>query len=157
MPVLRFAAALMVSLVAATAPQAAEEPILRTPSIPEWKLLHKVDPGYPATARRQRIQGVVRFTATIGKNGHMQRLRLISGHPLLVRAAREAVQQWIYRPTLLDGRPVRVITQIEVPFVLGPSGNPSKDGYSITSSRSLASTWSPGWVRRWVTLPAIGA
>ena len=119
--------ALVASVVAAAAPQPAEEPLLRTPSIPEWKLLRKVDPQYPSTALQHRIQGIVRFNATIGKDGHIERLRLVSGHPLLVRAAREAVQQWIYRPTVLGGRPVRVITQIEVPFQLDSYGKPLKN------------------------------
>jgi periplasmic protein TonB len=90
--------------------------------MPEGKLLHKVDPEYPPAALQHRIHGIVRFNAIIGKDGHIERLRLIDGHPLLVRAAREAVQQWIYRPTLLGDKPVRVITQIAVPFELNPYG-----------------------------------
>lgn len=126
MPVLRLVMALVATLVATTAPQSTEEPTLRTPSMPESKLLHKVDPEYPSTALQHRIQGIVRFSVMIGKDGRIERLRLISGHPLLVRAAREAVQQWVYRPMLLDGRPVRVITQIEISFQLDPYGKPVK-------------------------------
>jgi protein TonB len=123
----RFLAALIVAgIVAAAAPPATDEPVLRTPSMPAWKLLHRVDPEYPSAALQHRIQGTVRFSASIGKDGHIERLRLISGHPLLVRAAREAAQQWIYRPTLLGNIPVRVMTEIEVHFQLNPYGQPLK-------------------------------
>ena len=128
MAVLRFVAMVAVAgMVVAAAPQIANEPVLRTPSIPEWKLLHKIDPEYPSAALQGRIQGTVRFNAILGTDGHVERLRLISGHPLLVRAAREAAQQWIYRPTLLGDKPVRVITHIEVHFQLDPYGNPLKN------------------------------
>ena len=102
---------------------AADEQFLRTPSLPDWKLLHRVDPEYPAAALRHRIQDAVRFECRIGTNGHIERLRLIGGHPLLVPAAREAARQWIYEPAFLHNRPVRVITLIEVQFQLDPYGN----------------------------------
>ncbi len=88
--------------------------------IPEWKLVQKVEPVYPLLARQARIQGVVRFTAIIGKDGRIRNLHLVRGHPLLVPAATEAVRQWVYRPTLLNREPVEVVTQIDVPFVLYP-------------------------------------
>jgi len=81
-------------------------------------LLEKVDPVYPPLAREARIQGTVRFTAIIGRDGHVQNLQLISGHPLLVPAAQAAVKQWVYRQTLLNGKPVEVITSVEVNFVV---------------------------------------
>jgi periplasmic protein TonB len=95
--------------------------------MPEWQLLHRVDPEYPSAALAHRIQGTVRFSAIIAKDGHIEALRLISGHPLLVPAARKAAQQWIYRPTLLGDKPVRVITTIDVPFRLDAYGNPAKE------------------------------
>ena len=82
------------------------------------RLATKVDPIYPPLARQTRIQGTVRFTAIIGKNGNILNVRLISGHPLLVAAAREAVQQWTYRPTEVDCQPVEVVTTIDVNFSL---------------------------------------
>jgi TonB family protein len=116
MGVLRLiATVIMVGLVLLAAPQVPDEQALRMPSMPEWKLLHKVEPEYPPIALERRIQGTVRFTATIGTDGHIEDLRLISGHPLLVPAARKAAQQWIYGPTLLGDKPVRVITIIDVP------------------------------------------
>jgi protein TonB len=81
-------------------------------------LLSKVTPVYPPMAKQARIQGTVSLTATIGLDGHVQNLQVISGHPLLVPAALEAVKQWVYKPTLLNNQPVSVITQIDVNFTL---------------------------------------
>jgi len=92
--------------------------------MPEDSLVHKVEPNYPRAALLYRIQGTVRFTAIIRKDGRVERLRLLDGHPLLVRAAREAARQWIYRTSFLGGEPVRVITILAVPFRIGPSVNP---------------------------------
>lgn len=125
MPALRLTIMTVAScIVMAAAQQAGGEQVLRAPAMPEWQLLHKVDPKYPSAAIQYRIQGTVRFGAVIGKDGHIERLRLIGGHPLLIWAAREAAQQWIYSPTLLDGKPARVITVIEVQFRLDPYGKP---------------------------------
>ncbi len=82
-------------------------------------LIRQVKPNYPSLARQARISGTVRFTAIIGKDGTIQNLQLVSGHPLLVSAARDAVSQWLYKPTYLNTEPVEVITQIEVNFTLG--------------------------------------
>ena len=99
------------------ASQAADERVRYVPpQMQEWKLLRKVDPEYPSATIQRPIQGRVRFSAVIGKDGHVERLRLMSGHPLLIRAAREAARHWIYRPTLMGGKPVRVITAIDVFF-----------------------------------------
>jgi protein TonB len=64
------------------------------------------------------VEGVVEFSATISKEGNIENLQLIHGHPLLAKAAEAAVLQWKYRPTLLNGRPVEVITDIVVNFRL---------------------------------------
>ena len=81
-------------------------------------LVSKVNPEYPELAKRARVQGGVQFEAVIGKDGSIQNLRLISGPPLLVQAAIQAVQQWKYKPTLLNGSAVEVITTIDVNFTL---------------------------------------
>jgi len=81
-------------------------------------LIQKVDPVYPPLAQQARIQGVVRFSAIIGKDGSVQNLSLVSGHPLLLESARQAVTQWVYKPTLLDGELVEVATTIDVNFTL---------------------------------------
>ncbi len=82
------------------------------------KLVRQPKPVYPPLARQARISGTVRFTAIIGKDGTIQNLQLVSGHPLLVQSATDAVKQWVYQPTMLNNEPVEVITQIDVNFTL---------------------------------------
>jgi protein TonB len=84
----------------------------------EANLIHKVTPTYPPLAKSARVQGQVEFTATISKEGTIENLTLVRGHPLLVNAAKEAVLQWRYRPTMLNGQPVEVVTDIIVNFTL---------------------------------------
>jgi protein TonB len=81
-------------------------------------LLRKVNPTYPPLARQARIQGVVVLQAQISKEGNIENLQLISGHPMLAPAAIEAVKQWKYKPYLLNGEPVEVETQVQVNFTL---------------------------------------
>lgn len=96
-------------------------------AVMEANLLTKVDPVYPPLALSARVQGTVEFTATIDETGHVANLQLVRGHPLLVNAAREAVLQWTYRPTLLNGQPVTVITNVIVNFTLPrSSANPAQ-------------------------------
>ena len=85
----------------------------------EASLLDKPQPTYPALARQARIQGQVVLHAIIDKDGRVSELSVISGHPLLVQSALEAVRQWRYRPTTLNGEAVEVDTTITVTFVLG--------------------------------------
>jgi TonB family protein len=87
-------------------------------AVAEANLITRVEPQYPALAKRARIQGTVEFTATIGKDGTIQNLQLVRGHPLLVNPAKEAVLQWKYHPTLLNGNPTTVIAPIQVTFTL---------------------------------------
>jgi protein TonB len=94
------------------------EPLRVGGNVQAANLIKKVTPSYPPLAKQARIQGTVRFNAVIGKDGAIQNLTLVSGHPLLVPAATEAVKQWVYKPTLLNGDPVDVITQIDVNFTL---------------------------------------
>jgi periplasmic protein TonB len=98
--------------------KALSEPIRVTSDLQMAKLVRKIIPEYPPLARSARISGTVRLIGTIGKDGTIRNLRLVSGHPMLARAALEAVQQWIYKPTLLNGNPVEVIAPIEVNFTL---------------------------------------
>ncbi len=81
-------------------------------------LVHKVQPVYPVIARTSHIQGVVEFGAIISREGAIENLQLKRGHPLLVNAAKDAVLQWRYRPTILNGRAVEVVTDIIVNFTL---------------------------------------
>ena len=82
------------------------------------KLISQPKPIYPPAAKEARIQGVVQLLATIAKDGTVKDLQVILGDPLLVEAAMSAVQQWVYQPTLLNGNPVEVVTQIDVNFTL---------------------------------------
>jgi protein TonB len=81
-------------------------------------LIKKVTPVYPQLAKQARIQGSVVLQAEISKEGTIQNLQLISGHPMLAPAAIEAVKQWRYKPYLLNGEPVAVETQVVVNFSL---------------------------------------
>jgi periplasmic protein TonB len=81
-------------------------------------LVRKVNPNYPPLARQARIQGQVVLQAEISKDGSIENLRLVSGHPMLAPAAIEAVKQWKYKPYFLNGEPVEVETQITVIFSL---------------------------------------
>ena len=81
-------------------------------------LVNRVQPVYPPLARQTRISGTVKLHAIIGKNGAVEQLQVVSGHPLLVQAALDAVRQWRYQPTLLNGEPVEVDTEIDVIFSL---------------------------------------
>jgi len=81
-------------------------------------LIYEVKPVYPPIARITRTQGVVVLEAMINKEGTIESLRVVSGHPLLTQAALDAVKQWRYRPTMLNGDPVDVITTVTVTFTL---------------------------------------
>ena len=81
-------------------------------------LINRVQPVYPPLARQTRVSGTVRLHAIISKDGSVQQLEVLQGHPLLVQAALDAVRQWRYRPTLLNGEPVEVDTTIDVIFSL---------------------------------------
>lgn len=83
------------------------------------RLVNRVQPVYPPLARQTRISGTVKLHALIGKDGAVQHLEVLSGHPLLVQSALDAVKQWRYQPTLLNGDPVDVDTEIDVIFSLG--------------------------------------
>ncbi len=82
------------------------------------KLIFQPKPEYPPLAKMARIQGTVRLEAIISKDGTIQDLKVMNGHPLLVKSALEAVQRWRYQPTLLNGEPVEVVTEIDVNFTL---------------------------------------
>lgn len=84
----------------------------------ESTLIHKVVPVYPKVAIEARVQGAVEFRAVIAADGTVERLNLVRGHPLLVKAAEEAVEQFRYKPVLLNGTPVEVTTNIIINFVL---------------------------------------
>ena len=92
---------------------------IRTSSMQEGNLIRRVQPLYPSLARGARIQGPVVLAAVISKAGTIENLQVLSGHPMLVPAAIDAVRQWRYRPYILNSEPVEVETQITVNFTLG--------------------------------------
>ena len=87
-------------------------------NVQQANLIQKVQPVYPPQAKQDHLQGKVQFTVLIGKDGHIQNLTLVSGEPVLADAAKDAVSQWVYKPTLLNGQPVEVVTQVDVNFTL---------------------------------------
>jgi len=112
--------AVSVQTAAAALPPAADgvQRIRVGGNVQALNLTKKVTPTYPALAKQARIQGSVRFTALIGTDGSITSLQLIEGHPLLVESAQQAVSQWQYKPTLLNGDAVEVVTQIDVNYTL---------------------------------------
>ncbi len=90
----------------------------RPSSLLEGSLIRRVQPVYPPLARSVRVHGAVVLAALIGKEGAIENLRLISGHPMLVPAAIAAVSQWRYKPYILNGEAIEVETQITVNFIL---------------------------------------
>lgn len=94
---------------------------IRTSSMLEGNLMRRVEPVYPPLARAARIQGSVVLVAMISKAGTIDNLHAVSGPPMLVPAAINAVSQWRYRPYILNNEPIEVETQITVNFLL--SGN----------------------------------
>jgi len=87
-------------------------------NVQQAMLIAQPRPLYPPLAKQARIQGTVELNAIIGKDGTVQNLTVVKGHPLLVQAALDAVKQWRYKPTLLNGEPVEVQTTIDVNFTL---------------------------------------
>jgi protein TonB len=79
--------------------------------------VYRKEPEYPTAARQMNVKGQVVLVANIGTDGHVVSVKVISGHPLLVQAAKTAVMQWRYRPTLLDGQPVENTAQISLNFI----------------------------------------
>src|SRR5258708_492303 len=94
------------------------KPVTGTSEIQAAKLIRKVIPAYPRLAVVARISVTVHLIGNIGKEGTIEQLQVVSGPPLLVQAAVDAVRQWLYRPTLLNGKPVEVIAPIDVIFTL---------------------------------------
>ncbi len=112
-------------IVTATVPAASADTSANPPSrirvggnVQQTKLISQPRPVYPPEAKAARIQGVVKLNAIIGKDGTIQNLEVISGEPVLVQSALDAVRQWVYQTTLLNGQPVEVMTQIDVNYTL---------------------------------------
>jgi len=99
-------------------PAAPKRPLSVSAGVMAALLVHRVQPEYPRIAQVMRLSGTVELQARIGADGTVQELEVVSGNPILARAAIEAVQQWRYQPTRLDGQPVEVETHITVTFTM---------------------------------------
>jgi periplasmic protein TonB len=104
--------------LAAVPKLAAPQRIRISQGVTKGLLIHRVEPVYPALAKAARVQGEVVLTAIISTSGQIENLQLVSGHPMLVQGAIDAVRQWRYKPYLLNGSPVEVETTITVIFSL---------------------------------------
>lgn len=104
------------SAVAAATPPATPSRINVGGNVQSAMLLHQVTPAYPPLAKTWRIAGTVKMKAVIGTDGRVKDLAVVSGPALLVKAVEEAVRQWVYKPTLLNGQAVEVETEISVNF-----------------------------------------
>ena len=94
---------------------------LRVSHWADGNIIYRVQPSYPPIARQARVQGAVELRAIISKTGTIENLVVVSGHPMLVKSAIEAVRQWRYRAYLLNNEPIEVKTEITVNFVLSGS------------------------------------
>jgi protein TonB len=92
---------------------------IRVSTMDPAKLVSQVKPVYPQIAKLANVQGPVVLHAIISRDGSIQSLQVVSGHPMLRQAAETAVWQWRYKPTLLNGQAVEVETAINVNFILG--------------------------------------
>jgi TonB family protein len=97
-------------------------------------LLKKIAPTYPALARTARVQGNVDLKVTIGAEGAVEKAEAVTGHPLLIPAAIEAVSQWVFKPYVLKGNPVRVETQVTILFTLGGNTPPGPLAPAVSAS-----------------------
>jgi periplasmic protein TonB len=106
-------------IIGSTAPPpkvAAPQKLRVSSGVADGLKIHDVQPAYPQMARIAHIQGDVILQATISKNGVIENLRAVQGHPILIQAAMDAVKQWKYKPYILNGEPVEVETTVKVQF-----------------------------------------
>jgi len=92
--------------------------IVRVTTVDPAMLIRRVEPVYPALAKQTRREGRVELRAIIGTDGTIQYLQIVASDPLFDISARDAVQQWRYRPTILNGQPVEIDTYITVVYTL---------------------------------------
>jgi protein TonB len=108
----------IISSTPVAVPRVAPQRVRVSQGVSQGLLIHQVKPLYPALARQARIAGQVVLQAVIAKDGTIQNLKMVSGHPMLAPAAIEAVKQWRYKPYYLNGEPVEVETVVTVNFTL---------------------------------------
>jgi TonB family protein len=113
----------------------AEKPLRIRGNVAAAKLTHQVPPVYPPIAKTAHISGTVVLHCIIAKDGSVKQVEYVSGPPLLLKAAMDAVRQWTYQPTVLNGAPIEVDTTVTVVFTLGPT-NPGTDQAASSSAPS---------------------
>jgi TonB family protein len=133
---LSFPAAAQQASPALTPPPPLHERIRLSQGVAQGLLLRKVNPVYPPLARQARISGTVVLRALIGTDGSIEKLSLVSGHPMLAPAAIEAVKQWQYKPFLLNGQPSKVDTEVTVNFALSLPSPADGDAGRLSSGQS---------------------
>jgi protein TonB len=99
-------------------PAEIKEPVRQGGNVQASRLIRRINPAYPELAKRARVSGMVILEVVVDELGNVEEIEIIRGHPLLNQAAVEAVRQWKYSPTLLNGEPVSVIATVTVNFVL---------------------------------------
>jgi len=97
---------------------AQDTPIRLGGNVAQANRIYVVNPVYPPEAKESRIQGTVKLEITIDKEGHVGPMSVISGPPELIHSATDAVSQWVYKPTLLNGQPVSVLTTVDINYTL---------------------------------------
>jgi protein TonB len=100
-------------------PKVAVQRIRVSSGVTQGLVTHRVEPTYPPIARTAHVQGPVVLAMVIGKDGSIENLHVVSGHPLLRQAAMDALKQWHYRPYILNGEPVEVESTVTINFTLG--------------------------------------
>ena len=113
-----------------------QRPLYVSPQFQERKLISRVRPVYPPLAKQMRIEGPVELAVWISADGEVKEIRFIRGHPLLVKAAIDAVSRWRYRPTWWLGQWVEVVTRVTVNFSLRSSNSPDGPGASAAEHRA---------------------
>lgn len=108
----------IISSTPVAVPKVAPQRVRVSQGVSQGLLVHQVKPAYPPLARQARIQGAVILQAVISKDGSIQGLKVVSGHPMLTPSAIDAVKQWRYKPYFLNGEPVEVETVVTVNFTL---------------------------------------
>lgn len=115
----RYTLSMALGLTLALALASAQDtPIRIGGNVQAANLISSVKPQYPHEAKENRIQGTVKLEITIDKEGHVGPMSVISGPPELIHSATDAVSQWVYKPTLLNGEPVSVLTTVDINYTL---------------------------------------
>lgn len=111
-------AALFLAALALSPAAAQTQPVRIGANVMQANLVSKVNPVYPAEAKQKHIDGLVKLEVTVDQDGHVSQIAVIGGPKELQQSATDAVRQWVYRPTLLNGQPVEVVTTVDVNYTL---------------------------------------